>query len=261
MSDQELATPVLPTQYEDRLVCFIDLLGFKTTTEDAKENPHVLTALYEALTELEGQRLADHLHGSIPILTNARNFTNAHDADLLSTVRKTWPLVTTQFSDSFVISCSTSNKASALLLIQAIDFLQNIFFKHLGMLMRGGVSKGPLIHRQGGPLFGPAMNEAYGLESKKAIYPRVLLSLNAANYISQSWGDEQSPLFTTFDGHHAIDLISCQAFKVKENSQDWSAFLGQLEKIEQDIKVNSPESLPKVFYLKDRLSSHLHKHI
>ena len=104
------------------------------------------------------------------------------------------------------------------------------------------------------------MNEAYSLESKKAIYPRVLLSLNAANYISQSWGNEQSPLFTTFDGHHAIDLISCQAFKAKENPQNWSAFLGQLEKIEQNIKANSPESLSKVFYLKDRLLSHLDKH-
>lgn len=253
MPNQEFTLPDLPMQYEDRLVCFIDILGFKEATKEAQDNPRVLTALYDALSELEGSNLVSHLHESVPVLTGDRNFTNALDAGLITEIQKTWPLVATQFSDSFVISCSTSNTGSSLLLIRAIDFLQNIFFKHLGMLMRGGISKGPLIHRQGGPLFGPAMNEAYVLESKKAIYPRIVFSSDASIYLKKLWGEGSSPFFTAFDGHIAMDLVSCLAFKAHENSENWSNFTVQLEEIEQDVRNKSQEALHKVFYLQDRL--------
>jgi hypothetical protein len=43
------------------------------------------------------------------------------------------------------------------------------------ILIRGGIAKGKLFHVEGGPLFGPAMNRAYFLESKKAKYPRVII--------------------------------------------------------------------------------------
>jgi hypothetical protein len=45
----------------------------------------------------------------------------------------------------------------------------------LGLLIRGGVTLGPLHHKNG-VVLGPAMVEAYDLESSMAIYPRVVVS-------------------------------------------------------------------------------------
>lgn len=43
------------------------------------------------------------------------------------------------------------------------------------VLIRGGVSLGS-IHHEGTMTFGPAMNEAYGIESQWAVYPAVIFS-------------------------------------------------------------------------------------
>lgn len=243
-------------QYEERLICFIDLLGFKSAVDASKADTQTLSALYEALYELEGGRLVTLLHGSVPVLTKNGELTSTQATETVHIAQKNWPIVATQFSDSFVLSCPADNQGSCRMLLQAIDRLQNIFFKYLGMLMRGGVSKGELIHEQGGPLFGPAMNAAYALESGSAIYPRVLFDGEAAKHVGKTWGDGPSPVFTTFDGHQALDLISCLAFKNQQEPQDWAAFNAQLTEIEQNIQRNSSFALPKVHYLKDRLYQH-----
>jgi hypothetical protein len=45
----------------------------------------------------------------------------------------------------------------------------------IGFLIRGGVTIGNLYHAQG-IVFGPAMVEAYELESRTAVYPRIVVS-------------------------------------------------------------------------------------
>ena len=44
-----------------------------------------------------------------------------------------------------------------------------------GILLRGGITVGQLCHKDN-IVYGPAMVEAYELESKSAIYPRVIVS-------------------------------------------------------------------------------------
>jgi class 3 adenylate cyclase len=249
-------TPSAPNeksiQYEERLVCFIDLLGFKSAIDESESSPQVLNALHEALSELEGGRLVNLLHQSVPAMTETGELTTCEKAGTTHIAQEHWRMVVTQFSDSFVLSCSAENTGSCLMLLQAIDKLQNIFFRHLGMLMRGGVSLGPLIHVQGGPLFGPAMNEAYRIESKCAIYPRVLVDAKAAEHLRQAWRSGPSPIFDTFDGHKALDLISCLWLQHSQDPQDLREFSEQLNGVEQDIKAKFPDALPKVKYLQDR---------
>lgn len=55
-----------------------------------------------------------------------------------------------------------------------------MYFWNLGMLVRGGLSIGKLNHEENGALFGPAMSEACTLESKFAVYPRVVISQQAS---------------------------------------------------------------------------------
>ncbi len=251
-------TPSTPTdksvsQYEERLVCFIDLLGFKSAIDESGSNVRLLSALHEALSQLEGSRLVNLLHEIVPVLTSKGEFTSAGEAGMTALVQKQWPIAVTQFSDSFVLSCSANNPGACLMLLRAIDTLQKVFFWQLGMLMRGGVSKGALIHIQGGPLFGPAMNEAYVLESQSAIYPRVLIDASAAELLNAAWGSGSTPIFETFDGHKALDLVSCLWLRHQHEPQDLAKFSEQLKRVENDIAENSHASLPKVKYLQDHL--------
>lgn len=248
-------SPDADQTYSDRLICFVDLLGFKATVEESHSDAKVLAALHGALAKLNGQHLADLAHGSIPILTETREISSMLQAGKLQHARQAWPLVVTQFSDSFVLSCPAENHGSCLLLLQTIDHLQNIFFRYLGMLMRGGVSKGALIHIQDGPLFGPAMNSAYALESKAAIYPRVIFDEAAAKHCRQSPSGDHLPLFATFDGHEALDLVSCLAFRAPQEPKDWMEFAEQLVRVKKDIK--DPSVFPKIRYLEDRLKQSL----
>lgn len=256
MATKEFQTGVADVQYEERLVCFVDLLGFKSAIDASKTDTRVLNALHQALSDLNGEHLVSLLHNDVPTLTSDGKLTTAENAGTTHIAEQHFPLVATQFSDSFVLSCSADNKGSCLMLLQAIDRLQHIFFNHLGMLMRGGVSKGSLIHIQGGPLFGPAMNAAYALESKLAIYPRILLDSDAAHHLQRCWGSTMSAIFTTFDGHQALDLVSSFIFHGHQIETDWEAIKLKLTKIAGDIESKSPEALSKVRYLQDRLSQH-----
>lgn len=241
------------SDYSERLVCFIDLLGFKDVVDRSKEDTQVLSVLYDAFSSLKGQSMADLMHGGVPVLSS-NGFSTSSKEGMLEFSRETWPLTVTQFSDSFVISCPAENSGSCRLLVQAVDKLQHLFFASMGMLMRGGISKGLLIHEQGGPLFGPAMNSAYLLESKSAIYPRVIFDESAARHVSSA---EILPLptFRAFDGFLAIDLVSSLEFG-EENGfkQDWMEFKRKLKSAESEARNMAPSAIPKIAYLSNRAS-------
>jgi hypothetical protein len=55
----------------------------------------------------------------------------------------------------------------------------------IGLLVRGGITIGKLYH-SGGVVFGEAMVDAYNLESRVAIYPRVAVSSRVYGSISES---------------------------------------------------------------------------
>ena len=166
-------------RYTERIVCFIDLLGFKGTVDRSTQDEKVLIELHTMLSELQANKLAEVVFGGIPMLTSNRQWKTAEQTGTTEAAKSTWPLSITQFSDSFVFSCPAENFGSCRLLLQTVYAVKLLFFKHLGILMRGGIAKGQLIHEQSGVLFGPAMNAAYALESKSAIYPRVLIGTEA----------------------------------------------------------------------------------
>jgi hypothetical protein len=138
-------------------------------------------------------------------------------------------------------------------LLRTIYAVKRLFFRELELLMRGGLAKGLLIHEQGGVLFGPAMNEAYSLESKSAIYPRVLVSHSAAEHLERMFKDDEllRPMFQSFDGFNAIDMVSLLG-RTHTKPDDVAQFKPKLDAIETDILKNGKNALPKVRYLQDR---------
>lgn len=78
------------------------------------------------------------------------------------------------FSDCMVVSMAFRRGVELSELIMFTSSLV-LHLMHLGVLSRGGIAVGKLRH-EGGIVYGPALIEAYELESQVACYPRVVLS-------------------------------------------------------------------------------------
>jgi len=136
--------------YADRIVAFIDCLGFEQKVIDSANDPKLIAPL---------RMMNFHFQ--------AGQFAGNQNVDFQ----------TLQFSDTLVISKSASADGLWYLVLWARAKAFNVL--HLGMLLRGAVAVGPMIH-EGSMAFGPAYLEAYHLESRVALHPRIILSRRAA---------------------------------------------------------------------------------
>ena len=137
-------------EYKNKIVCFIDILGFREMVEENISDPlNIYSILSKISTEI----------------------TDWHGAPISSNL----DLVITQFSDSIVFSFVPSMHY----------FMQFSFFKGLsikmvmdGVVLRGGITYGKIFHNSDF-VFGPAMNKAYELEHKVAVFPRIVIDQSA----------------------------------------------------------------------------------
>lgn len=201
------------------------------------------------------------LYGAIPFLDESglKTCEQIYGSELLSKVDQSYRLVATQFSDSFVISAPADNPGACDLLLRAIQIVHFQFFFSIGMLMRGGIALGDVVHERGGALFGPAMIEAYELESKHAIYSRVVVSKKASEFIKERLGifHLSGAFFTGFDGFTTFDLVSALSHSPRFRKKKIEVEK-QLKAVEKDILENTAAAHPKIAYLLDRwrLDSH-----
>ena len=141
--------------YEDRLVAFIDILGFKNMVEQSVVSESVLTKIHKAMQ----------------IILNEKRF-EEHFSDV--GLSKTHHATVSTFSDSIVISYLIGPYSGLLNILLDIIHLQ-LELAYIGILIRGGITIGKLYH-DGQIVFGPAMNEAYSLESSLASSPRIVIN-------------------------------------------------------------------------------------
>lgn len=245
-------------KYEEKITCFIDLMGFKAAICESIKKDDVRERLYEVIHELKSNKILNEVYGRIPFYSLDRENTikpssEVFGSNLIEQFSDSIPLTITQFSDSFVLSCPAENRASCEFLLQSVYMINLMFFHNLGMMVRGGISKGLLLHEEVGALFGPSMNEAHELESKVAIYPRIVVSKTANEHL-HSLLDNKSPLLIPFkksnDDHIVIDLISIFAWPRAEYNPD--KIESQLKLIEADILETSEKAHPKIAYLMDQ---------
>lgn len=129
-----------PSAYSQRYCAFVDFLGFSSAIMQNTLTPdEILSAMKKA-----------------------ENFSGG-DEDLICV---------TQFSDSLVLSCPIDEDWALLTLATTIFYLNIELVQH-GILLRGGISKGELFHKEN-LAFGPAFLRAYQLE-QAAGTPRVII--------------------------------------------------------------------------------------
>lgn len=136
--------------YENRIVLFLDILGFKKIIEETmdkeNENFEKTSFLIETINEMT------KIAGITPKETTKN---------------------VTQFSDSIVISFKENDtKEIPKLFYNLQRLISNLLAREI--LCRGAISYGKLYHKDN-LIFGPALVDAYETESQAALYPRIIL--------------------------------------------------------------------------------------
>lgn len=236
---QKVAKPEHP-KYEERIILFLDFLGFKEIVEGTVGNPTQLETLLGAV---------DRLYQI-----------GADDNDLYESVSAT------TFSDSVVLSYAVRERSAVFYLLLDIAFAI-IDLAMRGFLVRGAVTIGELVHTKK-YLVGPAMVRAYEMESKEAKYPRVLLDPRLVDIAAKAHADHHDPedeaayvkLFMTKDrdGRHFIDYVSWDAVVRLTGMDDegYPSYLGDISAIlRRGLGKPHPGVLEKYLWIHDQYTA------
>lgn len=227
----------LDPQYEERIILFLDFLGFKELVERTTRERGFLKRLVRAM-DVVGEIGSDN-------------------SDLLKTQQ------VTQFSDSIVVSYKVTEQSAVFWLINSIA-LHVIRLAQLGFLVRGGLTVGEL-HHSARHVVGPAMNEAYRLESKVAKYPRVVIDPKLLEVARRARSDDHSAhdeeqyvrAFMTkdADGQLFFDYISWNSVVAVAGGSNelYGDYLGGLGTLIRDgLRHDEPSVQEKYLWLRPR---------
>lgn len=161
--------------YQNRVVFFFDILGFRDLIDkeyqNDKEKSEKVYEAFEFINKFYQDEIPDEFNPTKQI---------------------------TFFSDSVVISFVADEQEAIFSTIATLQILLlNLALR--GIVMRGGISEGPLFH-DSKYLFGPAFIAAYDLESKIAKFPRIICDTSLI-LLSQKgkpleWAKQDLEIFT-----------------------------------------------------------------
>jgi hypothetical protein len=159
-------------KYEKRIIAFIDILGFRELIKDSEKNPSTLEKIYEIINYFKNWEKPESWNlKTIEIEEDAQKKGLANfDLSNKSTC--------TCFSDSIIVSIKISDgdiNASLSTLIANISYIGSYIIQK-GILFRGAITIGNIIHQDNGIILGQGFIDAYNLESKLATFPRIVVS-------------------------------------------------------------------------------------
>ncbi len=171
-------------RYEDRVFAFIDILGWSQLIRDSATKPTSL------------RRLAN-LQLSTNLLHELYSEKQNHDGKYM-----------THFSDSIALSWPRNKWPTYIddpkgsvnrIIFDLANTVWDLFVSRF--LVRGGLVAGKIFHRPQ-MVFGPAIVDAYNLESKLACYPRIVVQ-------EEFFSEFDSPLIRRdFDGLPFLDFLA-----------------------------------------------------
>jgi hypothetical protein len=200
-------------KYEEHFIGFIDLLGFSeaSTVTDEATRMKVLRLL----------RSISSLRGEFDVTSTP------HQSGKTTTIK---PAIST-FSDDIVVSwpvrpaCDEmgpdESVAAIVIFSDFTSLLERIAAAALriGFLIRGGASIGKLYHA-GGVVFGEALIDAYEIESRTSIYPRVVLS---AQIMSRpKWSAIMNDMAKCEDGLYHFDYFKRLLYGTTVPGKEWA---------------------------------------
>jgi hypothetical protein len=180
MTDSNIETPTQPL-YQDRIIAFVDILGFKSIIKQSEHNHEKVKAIIKSLEFLKSSEKTNKWNLALIEIEEDAQKRGLEKFDISSSI------CCTCFSDTIVVSAEVSDNN--------IDYVTSTLVANLaylcvtlldeGVLVRGAITTGKLIHSSNGLLLGPALIQAYELEVNTAKFPRIIFSnrlLNRLNY-------------------------------------------------------------------------------
>ncbi|PGQ56083.1 MULTISPECIES: hypothetical protein [Bacillus cereus group] len=265
-------------KYEDRAIVFLDFLGFSNIVEKTVNSDTEFQELLETLNNIvnyatttseDEARLVLHpqdiekvekKYASMPqdYKEKFEGYFEKLPLKEKTTINPSDDRRVTIFSDSVVISYPID--CMYALLINTWSLASAIATS--GYLIRGGITFGKLYHDDR-IVFGPAMNEAYRLESEVAKMPRIILDSNyieKAREYSNKDENEYSVNYLAciqtdpdFDNYQFIDFTSA-TFSANSFPQLENRIINDLNEIASNIPNLSEKDLKKAENIQEKLN-------
>jgi hypothetical protein len=192
-----------PDPYEDRVLAFVDVLGWKALVEqsvdkDADVRAAALSIVCESAEVMAAIR---HWGSELNDISAALDETAKIDARV------------SHFSDHFVLSVPVGDAAEIPIGLMVAGICRR--FLERGVYCRGAIVAGQLRHTED-VVYGPALLEAHAIEQAVAKYPRIVVAPTARPYF-----DSETFLYKDRDGLDVLDVLG----KVKIEDREWLAGL------------------------------------
>lgn len=229
--------------YRDKIVCYFDILGWQEKIKKSENDPY------------ETERI-------IKIYLRCKNLfedyfrVNSDDFQINIT------------SDSFFISWDSKIRNNRKILNIIKMMVQSLAYQEF--FMRGGICLGKIKH-DGAIIIGPAITEAYLLEKKCAIYPRIIFSrqitedmikpqntqshlnnLRTKNYSKDSDMFIYIDYFSFKKDARIVDLTSNEEDPKLIGQEEYYLKLRKL--IKDNLKSDDPKILMKYEWMKDKFN-------
>ena len=168
-------------QYEERIVAFIDILGFKDIVRRSERSQRTLELIYDSLSFLKMREIGSKWDLQLIEIEEDAQKRNLKEFDI---AERTY---CSSFSDSIAVSVLYNEEninESFSTLVANLSFVGTRLMTS-GVLFRGGITTGKTVHTQNGIIFGQGLIDAYTLETNAANYPRILIAeklLKKLNY-------------------------------------------------------------------------------
>lgn len=219
-----------PIAYRDCVVTFIDILGFRNIV--SRRSPEKIQQIVDLVQRHAG--------------SGDRAFAEKHPFDINDGMPWTRTIF---FSDSVVrVRPYDREIHDGSLFYELLDLVHaQGELVHRGIFVRGGLTVGKLYHRDN-VLFGPAMVQAYDLESKLAISPRIVIDPAALDALrtdkrlrsedhdlDDEWNYIRKLLRRGKDELHYVDYLG--AFR--DEMDDYDAFPDFLAQVKVHVVANA----------------------
>jgi hypothetical protein len=159
-------------RYEDRLVAFVDILGWS----DMIANP---------ATSAEKLALPATVLDLFVMDSNSEGFSGIKATLMSDTLVASW------------IHCKDGNTDwTAWYVLKLMGVVKSLWYYDI--YTRGAIVFGKLFH-DGQMVFGPALLEAYNIEKKVAVYPRIIITSSALRFIEHAHLDNHEPFYKRDD--------------------------------------------------------------
>lgn len=204
------------THYQTRVVCFVDLLGFKelirASAPDGVENKEITDLISKCIDYIKFY---------------------SDDSEIIK--KQGIDFQFTQFSDCFIISFEYTEPSQTFFTLLKLLWVQTELADK-GIMCRGAIAIGPASHTHQ-QVFGPAVVEAYLLE-QRADFPRIvaqksILQVGAENRSnSNSYHEEyqhlEGILQLDTDGLYYVDYFKASQSELDDTGYEYPEYLYRL---------------------------------